>query len=142
VRAARGVPGSFHPYFRYGMQAMTMSWLRRGVASGRVPRLRAVPADAEANATVLLAISVSVFPYRVHPGECQPMTVPVARRLEAGGTIGFRGSVLVTARLPGGPESVDLAYVQNDPHRIVTHAGPLVVTLRPQPGASAEICNP
>ena len=140
VPVATSAPRSLQPMSgEIGASYVSMGWLRDGLSSGRIPRLDRISRRDAADATSLIALYIDRA--GPPPGSCGPLRRPVARRLVPGGSLGFSGKVLVSARIPGGVFSSATLQRSGSPARIRTRYGPLLVRLSPSGGLGTRLCD-
>ena len=114
---------------------VTVGWILRGVASGRIPTRNARGALLATNRLRLSLLELD------HPvgRPCVPFTGPIERHLSAGDAIGIHGSVVLTQLSADGAQLASVDYGQSflnpsPDHTIVSLADSL--RLRIAPGLS------
>jgi hypothetical protein len=143
---ARDAPPTLHPV--PGVSPfVTMGWIRSGVASGRIPKLRNVsPMLARTNTLRLSLMEVE----RRTASSCRALHGPIVRRLRSGAAIGLsgRGRVLVSLLSPGerppwsapvpfGPTFISPSFER----RLVAIAGPITIRISPMKGFPVAVCG-
>jgi hypothetical protein len=122
---------------------LTLGWLRKGIADGKVPRPKSIDPEVEREATFRLSLQqISAAPSDLR--DCAALTQPTDLRLEKGATVGFRmGTIRVgPTRKPGDPKPPPpLNFKAARASRLLAVRGPLELRITPHPtGGAPELC--
>jgi hypothetical protein len=132
------VPDSVHPEPGFA-PALTMGWLRKGIASGRIPDPGPLDPATYARATFSIAFRQSndVRTWR----DCQLLTGPVEWTLEKGESFGLPdGFVRVALRVDGGWSGV-IVFNSYNGTTVELLGGPLDFRFSPVPTESVTLCR-
>jgi hypothetical protein len=133
------VPGSVHP-FGFNGSEVTVRWLRRGAASGRIPEPDAVRPAERAAVGLRLLLDQRPEERRDTDVGCRPLPARDDHELETGDVIRGRGTYTLQLVEPDGTTSDPVDFVV-DGDELVAVAGPLQLrSVGPLPG-TAVLCR-
>jgi len=118
---------------------VTMGWLRRLAADGRLPMPRDI--DPMIEASVIFRLSVQLVGRRPAEG-CEPIDEQAVVRLEPEKWVHFRGTILVFDSNAPSDDRVVLQFDGDSRTALTAVSTPIDVTIRPRRGgAPAELCS-
>jgi hypothetical protein len=130
---AERVPGALRPEPNVSGD-VSLAWLRRGITSGRIPKLRAPSPVEESNNRLRLSLMELD---RASGFACRRLDRPTVLRLGNGESVGIGGTVYVALlSTEAAPASEDVAFGsallnQSPTHTLVAVAGPIVIRMTP-----------
>jgi hypothetical protein len=135
---ADAVPRDTHPFVGFDQRFITVGWMRRGIASGRIPRRSRFDPKIEAEATLLLAVEQS---RPQHPAmRCRPFATR-SKVMQRGDRIDFRGALIVRLTDGQGDTSAVKGYASTAGSRLEIRAGPVLLDVGPFPGSTTSECS-